>query len=214
VTDAAPGEPRSFLPSWPVYHRHLLGRLVWAVPLMLLCFLIAAPSVALGVIGLGSAVLGGGIALALYFGRTRVTVTGEQLRIRGPLRTRSWPRAAIATLVLLPLPGTRRATLYGVSPALSRMFSLSAATWEDADLDQIAEAIGAPIVKAPVGLAVVDIKERYPGTIGWAITHPWAVMLLVGGGAVLLTLALAVVSAVVLIGTGQVPMPVPSPTGS
>ena len=121
---------------------------------------------------------------------------------------------AIGTLVLLPLPGTRRPTLFGVSPALERMFQLSAEVWEHDDLEAIAEGIGAPIVHAPAGLEVVDITERYPGTVGWTTTHPWAVVLLVTVGMVLVMLAVAVISALVLMATGQLPMPVPSPTAT
>jgi hypothetical protein len=120
----------------------------------------------------------------------------------------------IGTLVFLPLPGTRRPTLYGVSPVLQRMFSLSAEVWSADELDTIAEAIGAPVVRAPAGLATVDITERYPGTIGWTTTHPWAVVLLITGGTVMIMLIVAVISAFVLVATGEIPMPGPTPTPS
>lgn len=215
MTDVPTGEPRQFHPSWPAFHRRLLARMVWLAPLLVLALLIAAwPSLGLALIGLGGALMLGGVALAVYFRRTRVTVADGELRIRGPLRTRRWPVHAISTLVFLPLPGTRRATLYGVSPVLERMFVLSAEVWDDEELEAIAEAIGAPIVRAPAGLAVVDITERYPGTIGWTTTHPWAVVLLITGGTVIVMLIVAVISAFVLVATGEIPMPGPTPTPS
>jgi hypothetical protein len=94
------------------------------------------------------------------------------------------------------------------------MFVLSAEVWDDEELEAIAEAIGAPIVRAPAGLAVVDITERYPGTIGWTTTHPWAVVLLITGGTVIVMLIVAVISAFVLVATGEIPMPGPTPSPS
>jgi hypothetical protein len=208
VSDAATGEPRQFHPSWPAFHRRMLARLVWLAPLLVLTLVIAAwPSFGLALIGVGSALLLVGVGLGLYFSRTRVTVADGELRIRGPLRTRRWPVHAIATLVLLPLPGTRRPTLYGVSPVLERMFSLSAEVWDDDDLEAIAEAIGAPLVHAPAGLALVDITERYPGTVGWTTRHPWLVVVLITAATMVVMLAVAVISALVLMATGQLPMP-------
>ena len=211
MTDAPAPERREFRPSWPAFHRRMLVRLVWFAPLLVLTLLIATwPSLGAGVVALGSAMLLGGIGMLVYFARTRVVVEAGELRIRGPLRTRRWPVHAIGTLVMLPLPGTRDATLYGVSPALERMFALSAQTWEQETLTELVEAIGAPVVRAPAGLAVVDIKERFPGTIGWTTTHPWALVLLVVGGTVLATLVVSVVVAAVMIATGQVPLPTPA----
>jgi hypothetical protein len=208
VSDAATGEPRQFHPSWPAFHRRMLARLVWLAPLLVLTLVIAAwPSFGLALIGVGGALLLVGVGLGLYFSRTRVTVADGELRIRGPLRTRRWPVHAIATLVLLPLPGTRRPTLYGVSPVLERMFSLSAEVWDDDDLEAIAEAIGAPLVHAPAGLALVDITERYPGTVGWTTRHPWLVVVLITAATMVVMLAVAVISALVLMATGQLPMP-------
>src|SRR5690606_20814818 len=138
------------------FHRRLLARMVWLAPLLVLALLIAAwPSLGLALVGLGGALVLGGVALAVYFSRTRVTVVDGELRIRGPLRTRRWPVHAISTLVFLPLPGTRRATLYGVSPVLERMFVLSAEVWDDDTHVAIAEPFGAPSVRYPAGLAVV-----------------------------------------------------------
>ena len=74
-------------------------------------------------------------------------------------------------------------------------------------ISRASEALGAPVVRAPAGLAVPDLKERYPGTIGWTTTHPWALVLLVVGGTVLVAFIVSVVIAAVLIATGQVPMP-------
>jgi hypothetical protein len=214
VSDTPSGEPRQFHPSWPAYHRRLLARLLWLAPLLVLALIIATlPSLGLALIGVGGALLLTGVGLAVYFARARVTVADGELRIRGPLRTRRWPVHTIGTLVFLPLPGTRRPTLYGVSPVLQRMFSLSAEVWSADELDAIAEAIGAPVVRAPAGLATVDITERYPGTIGWTTTHPWAVVLLLAGGTVIVMLIVAVVSAFVLVATGEIPVPTPTPTG-
>ena len=208
MTAAAPSEPREFRPSWPAFHRRMLGRLIWFGPLLVLMLLIAAwPSVGTAVIALGTAFVLGGIGMIVYFGRTRARVEAGELRIRGPLRTRRWPTYAIGTLVLLPLPGTRDATLYGVSPVLERMFSLSAQTWEQDELAELAEAIGAPVVRAPAGLTVADLRERYPGTIGWTTTHPWAVVLLVVGGVAIATFLVSLVVAAVMIATGQVQLP-------
>jgi hypothetical protein len=215
VSDTPPGDARQFHPSWPAFHRRLLARLVWLAPLLVLALLIAAwPSLGLALIGMGGVLVLTGVGLAVYFSRTRVTVADGELRIRGPLRTRRWPVNAVGTLVFLPLPGTRRASLYGVSPVLERMFALSSDAWEDDELEGIADAIGAPVVRAPAGLAVVDITERYPGTVGGATTHPWAVVLLITGATVILMLTVAVISAIVLVATGEIPLPAPSPTGS
>lgn len=212
MTDAAPAaEPREFRPSWASFHRRMLMRLLWLAPLLILTLIVAAwPSLGLALIVLGAGMLLAGLGLGLYFGRARVTVHERELRIRGPLRTRRIPVHTIATLVFVPLPGTRRATLYGVSPLLERMFSLSADAWDDAELEGIAEAVGAPIVRAPVGLTPVELTERYPGTIGWTTTHPWAVVLLLTGGIVLLMLVVAVIATAVMISSGQLPMPTPS----
>lgn len=209
--EPAPDAPRHFQPSWPAFHRRLLGRMLWLGPLLVLALLIAAwPSFGFALVGLGTTLLLGGIALAVYFARMRVSVEHGELRIRGPLRTRRWPVHAVATLVFLPLPGARRASLYGVSPALERMFTLSAEVWEDEQLEGVSEAIGAPVVRAPAGLTVADITERYPGTIGWATRRPWLLMALVTGGLMLLMLVLAVITTIVLVATGQVPLPVPT----
>lgn len=211
MTDAAPPERREFRPSWVAFHRRLLVRLIWLGPLLLLTLLIAAwPSIGTAFVALGAALVGSGIGFLLYFGRARALVEAGELRIRGALRTRRWPLHTIGTLVLLPLPGTREATLYGVSPVLERMFSLSAQTWEQETLRELAAAIGAPVVTAPPGLAVVDITERYPGTIGWTTTRPWLVVLLVVTAAVVTTLVVSLVIAAVLVASGQVPLPTPS----
>ncbi|MBN9141293.1 MAG: hypothetical protein J0H23_10755 [Micrococcales bacterium] len=211
MTDATAPDRHEFRPSWPAFHRRMLVRLVWLAPLLLLTLLIAAwPSLGTAFVALGAALVIAGIGFLLYFGRARVTIEAGELRIRGALRSRRWPLHAIGTVVLLPLPGTRESTLYGVSPVLERMFSLSAQTWEQETLEQLAEAVGAPVVHAPAGLAVIDIKERYPGTIGWTTTHPWALMLLVVGGAMAVTVVVSLVVAAVLLATGQVPLPTPN----
>lgn len=211
MTDAPAPERREFRPSWPAFHRRMLVRMVWFLPLLILTLLIAAwPSVGAAVIALGSGFVVGGVAAMLYFARTRAVVENGELRLRGPLRTRRWPTHAVTTLVMLPLPGTRDATLYGVSPVLERMFSLSAQTWEQQTLEELTEAIGSTVVRAPAGLTVAEIKERYPGTIGWTTTHPWAVVLLVVGGTLLVSFLISVVVAAVMIATGQVPMPTPA----
>ncbi|MFT4028649.1 MAG: hypothetical protein QM675_02135 [Protaetiibacter sp.] len=208
MTDALPGEPRVFRPSWPVFHRRMLVRLVWFSPLLLMALLLAAwPSVGLGIMALGTGLLLGGIGLAVYFGRTTVTIESGELRIRGPLRTRRWPLPAIATLVFVPLPGRRRASLYGVSPLLERMFALSAETWEEDELEGIAASIGAPVVRAPAGLTGPELQERYPGTVGWTTTRPWLFVLLLTCGTAVLMFAVAVVATIVLIATGQVTLP-------
>ncbi|PZQ92031.1 MAG: hypothetical protein DI534_03590 [Leifsonia xyli] len=212
MTDAAAPERREFRPSWPAFHRRLLIRLFWFAPFLLLVLVMVGwPSFGMALVALGGGLLLVGIALAAYFGRARVSIEAGELRIRGALRTRRWPLHRIGTLVLLPLPGTRDATLYGVSPALKRMFSLSAQVWPQETLEELAEAIGAPIVRAPAGLAVIDLKERYPGTIGWTTTHPWVLMLVVVGGVGVATVLVSLVIAFVLVATGQVPLP--SPTG-
>ncbi|MCS0500425.1 hypothetical protein [Protaetiibacter mangrovi] len=211
MTDAAPAEPRTFHPSWPAFHRRMLMRFLWLAPLLVFALVIAAwPSIGLALVVLGTGILLAGLGLLVYFARSRVTVESGELRIRGPLRTRRWPLHAVATLVFVPLPGARRATLYGVSPALERMFSLSAELWDEADLEALAGAIGASVVRAPAGLAPLELQERYPGTVGWTTTHPWLVVLLLTGGAMIVMIAVAVVVAAVLIATGQVPMPSPS----
>jgi hypothetical protein len=208
VTDAVAREPREFRPSWPAFHRRLLVRFVWLAPLFVLTLMIAAwPSFGTALVTLGASLVIAGCCLALYFGRARASIDEGELRIRGMLRTRRWPLHAIGTIVLLPLPGTREATLYGVSPVLERMFVLSAQSWEQETLEQLAEATGAPVVRAPAGLAVIDLTERYPGTIGWTTKHPWALMLLVVGGAAVVTLVVSIIVAAVLVANGQVQLP-------
>ncbi|HLU63853.1 MAG TPA: hypothetical protein VKY66_04920 [Protaetiibacter sp.] len=210
--EPSPADARHFRPSWPAFHKRMLARMLWLGPLLVLALLIAAwPSFGFALIGLGATMLLGGTGLAVYFARTRVTVAHGELRIRGPLRTRRWPLHAVGTLVFVPLPGAPHAGLYGVSPGIERMFALSAEAWEHAELEAIAEAIGAPVVRAPTGLTVAEITERYPATIGWAIRRPWLLMLTVAGALMLLMIVLAVISAAVLVATGQVPMPVPTP---
>jgi hypothetical protein len=208
MTDAAPGEPRVFRPSWPAFHRRMLVRLVWLAPLLVLTLIVAAwPRVGLALIALGTGLLLAGIGLAVYFARSRVVVEAGEVRIRGPLRTRRWAAHSVATLVFVPLPGRRQATLYGVSPVLERMFALSAEVWEQEELEAIAEAIGSPVVRAPAGLAAAELKERYPGTVGWTTTHPWLLVLLLTASTVVLMFALAVVATIVLLSTGQVTLP-------
>jgi len=215
VTDADPGVPREFRPSWPHFHRRLLVRLVWAAPLFVIMLVIAAwPSVGVALISLGAAMVTGGLGCMAYFARTRVTVADGELRIRGPLRTRRWQLGSIGTLVFVPLPGSRRATLFGVSPVLERMFSLSVETWEDETLERLADAVGAPVVHAPAGLAAVDLAARYPGTVGWTVTRPWLLLVLVTAGMLALMLLVGVIATVVLVATGQVPLPTTVPTGT
>jgi hypothetical protein len=211
VTDAAAGEPREFRPSWPVFHRRMLRRLVWLAPLFVLVVLIAAgPSLSLAIMALGAALVLAGVGFAVYFARTRAMVADGELRIRGPLRTRRWHVQAIGTLVFVPLPGTRQPTLYGVSPVLERMFSLSPEVWEEHVLEELAEAIGAPVVRAPAGLPAAELAARYPGTVGWTTTRPWLVLLLLMGGTVLLMMIVGIIMTAVLVATGQVPLPTPS----
>jgi hypothetical protein len=62
-------------------------------------------------------------------------------------------------------------------------------------------------VHAPAGLALVDITERYPGTVGWTTRHPWLVVVLITAATMVVMLAVAVISALVLMATGQLPMP-------
>ena len=213
MTEDAPAEPRVFHPSWRRFHRRLLVRMVWLAPLLALALVVAAwPSLGAGLIAIGGALLIAGVGFAVYFSRARVTIADGELRIRGPVRTRRWPLHAIATLVLLPLPGTRHPTLYGVSPVLERMFSLSPETWEPDELEAIAEAAGAPVVHAPAGLAIVDIGERYPGTIGWTTTHPWAFMALITAAAVVGMLAVTVLTTLLLLATGELQLPTPGAT--
>ncbi|AYF98580.1 hypothetical protein [Protaetiibacter intestinalis] len=208
MTDAAPGEPRTFHPSWPAFHRRMLVRLLWLAPLLLVAVMVAAwPSFGLALVVLGAGILLTGLGLAVYFARAQASVADGELRIRGVLHTRRWSVHSIGALVFVPLPGTRRPTLYGVSPVRERMFALSAELWEDAELEQLATAIGAPIVRAPAGLTAIDLTERYPGTIGWTTRHPWLVVALLTGGTVVLMLTVAVISTIVLIATGQVTLP-------
>lgn len=212
--DASPGAPRHFEPSWQHYHRRLLRRMLWFGPLLLLALLFASPSFGFAFIGLGTVMLLGGMMLSVYFARMRVSVEHGELRIRGPLRTRRWPVHAVATLVFLPLPGSARPNLYGVAPTLERLFVLSAETWKESDLEGIADAVGATVVRAPVGLTVAEITERYPGTIGWTTRRPWLFMLLMTGLLMLFVLVIAVITAAALVASGQVPLPVPTPTAT
>lgn len=214
-TDAAPDNAHVFQPAWRHFHRRLLVRMIWLAPLGVIAVIVASwPSLGTALIAIGAVLVIAGVGFAIYFSRMRVTVRDGELRIRGPFRTRRWPVHAIATLVLLPTPGTREPTLYGVAPTLERMFSLTPSAWSVDELDAIAEATGVSIARAPAGLSVDDITERYPGTIGWGTRHPWAVIALAMGGAVVAMLAVTVVTAVLLVATGQVDLPLPTPTGT
>lgn len=201
-------EPRRFHPSWPAFHRRALARMLFLGPLLLLTLLIASwPRIGLAFLLVGGGLVIWGTAAAVYFARTRASVADGVLRIRGPLRTRRWSLPAVGTLVFVPMPGSRLATLYGVSPVLERMFSLSGDAWEQEELESLAEAIGAPIVRAPAGLPPRELQERFPGTVGWTSTRPWLVVLLLAVGSVALMLVATLVVAAILVASGEVPLP-------
>lgn len=220
MTDAADvtAEQQEFRPSWAAFHRRLMSRMLLLGPLLVVIVLVASwPSIGLALITLGAAMALGGIAFAAYFGRTRLRVEGSMVRFRGPLRTRGWVRGDIAALVFVPTPGQppvppgrerpTSATLYAVSPLNERLFWLSGDFWERDELDRIAQAVGSPVHEAPKGLSAQDVRERFPGTVGWTNVHPWRLALLLAGIAMVLMFTVVVATTVVLIATGQVQLP-------
>jgi hypothetical protein len=217
-TAAAATAVPEFRPSWAAFHRRLLARMLLVGPLLVIVLIVATwPSVGLAVMMVGATLALGGLALAVYFGRTSARIEGSTIRVRGPFRTRRWSFADIADLVLVPQPGTppsppgrerpTPATLYAVSHLHERLFWLSGDFWERPVLDEVAAAIGAPLHEVPRGLPAQEVQQRYPGTVGWTVVRPWLFALLVAVGAALLMLVVSIVAAVVLIATGQVQLP-------
>ena len=218
MTDDAAAEEAPELdarPSWARFHRRLLARMLLMGPLVVLMAVIAMwPSVGLALVLIGGGMVLGGLALAVYFARTRVRVGAREIRVRGPLRTRRWALRDIGTIVFVPPLGApagteiaRMATLYAVAPSLERMFSLSAGLWEADDLEAIAERIGAPVVRAPAGIPPAELRARYPGTVGALATRPWLVMLLLAAGTVFAMVIALVIAMIVLYATGQSSLP-------
>lgn len=216
MADAA-GVPE-FRPSWAAFHRRLLSRMLLVGPLLLILLILAAwPSLGLAFLMVGAAFALGGVALAVYFGRVSARIEGPTIRIRGPLRTRSWSFGDIAALVLVPQPGAPPsppgrerpipATLYAVSHLHERLFWLSGAFWERPVLDEIAKAIGAPLHEVPRGLPAQDVQSRYPGTVGWTVVRPWLFALVVAVSAAVLMFVVLLIASIVLIATGQVQLP-------
>lgn len=217
MTEAA-AEPSEFRPSWAAFHRRLLARMLLLGPLFLMVLIVAAwPSLGLALVLVGAGVAAGGIALAAYFGRVSVRFEGAVIRVRGPLRTRSWSFGDIAALVMVPYagtpptpPGRERvvpATLYAVSHEYTRLFKLSGDFWERPVLDEIARSIDAPLHEVPRGLPAQEIQARYPGTLGWAAVRPWLFALVLAVSAAVLMLIVMVVTTFVLISTGQLQLP-------
>jgi|GEM_PF-1571416 len=216
-TADAPAPPE-FRPSWAAFHRRLLARMLLLGPLLLIVLIVAAwPSLGLALVMLGGAMALGGIALAGYFGRASVRIDGGTIRVRGPLRTRSWSLGDIASLVMVPRPGTPPtppgrerpipATLYAVSHLHERLFWLSGDLWERSSLDDIARATGLTVHEVPRGLSAQDVQTRYPGTVGWTTVRPWLFALVVAVSAALLMLIILVITSIVLVATGQVQLP-------
>ena len=219
MTEAAAVERQEFRPSWAAFHRRLLARMLLVGPLFLIVLIIAAwPSLGLALVLVGAGMALGGIALAAYFGRVSVRFEGSVIRVRGPLRTRSWSFGDIAALVMVPYagapptpPGRERpvpATLYAVSHGHERLFRLSGDFWERPVLDEIARTIDAPLHEVPRGLPAQDIQTRYPGTVGWTAVRPWLFALVLAVSAAVLMLIVVVIASFVLIATGQVQLPV------
>lgn len=213
---ASTTEIREFRPSWTTFHRRLLGRLLLLGPLLLLVVLVAAPSIGLALVMLGAVSVLGGLGLAVYFGRMRVSVLPDRVRVHGALRTRSWTRDEPAAAVFLPQPGpalvppgAERATLYLVSREDSRLFRLGSGTWERTVLDELATAIGAPVIIVPPGLTAEEIRDRYPGTIGWTAVHPWLVAFVLAASVPVLMFVTIILIRVVLVATGQLQLPLP-----
>ncbi|TXK17020.1 hypothetical protein [Homoserinibacter sp. GY 40078] len=209
MTDAP---TRTFLPSWSVFHRRLLGRMLIVGPvLILVIFVLSWPSLGLGLLMLGATLTIGGVALAIYFGRVRVDAEGDTLRVRGPFLTRSWIRHDIAAVVFVPLPGppgpVRPATLYAVSRLNERLFWLSGTFWEREALDEVSAAIGAPVHEVPPGLPAREIQERYPGTVGWTSVRPWLLALVLAASAGVAMFLVLVITTLVLIATGELQLP-------
>lgn len=208
---------RDFRPSWPAFHRRLARRMLLLGPLVVVIVLVASwPSLGLAFMMLGASLTVGGIVLAVYFGRARVRVEGTTVHVRGSFRSRSWSRTDIAALVLVPQPGLSAgpgapaATLYAVSPAHERLFWLSGDFWERTELDEVAAAIAVPVVAVPKGLLAEEIRQRYPGTVGWTAVHPWLFALLVAGVASAVMLVSIVITSAVLIATGELQLPSPA----
>lgn len=222
MTDAGAGAAAvavpEFRPSWAAFHRRLLARMLLAGPLFVILLFVATwPSLGLAVVMIGAALALGGLALAVYFGRTSARIDGTTIRVRGPFRTRTWSFVDIAALVMVPQPGApptppgreraTTATLYAVSHLHERLFWLSGDFWERPVLDEIAAAIGAPLHEVPRGLPAAEVQQRYPGTVGWTVVRPWLFALVIAVAGALLLLAVSIVAAFVLIATGQVHLP-------
>lgn len=221
MTDAetadTPAVPE-FRPSWAAFHRRLLTRMLLVGPLFLILLIVAVwPSLGLALVMVGAAMALGGIALAVYFGRVSVRVEGKAIRIRGPLRTRSWSLGDIASLVLVPQAGTpptppgrerpTPATLYAVSHLHERLFWLSGDFWERSVLDEIVKAVGVTVHEVPRGLPAQEVRMRYPGTVGWTVVRPWLFALVLAVSAALLMLVVVIITSIVLLATGQVQLP-------
>ncbi|QEO10591.1 hypothetical protein [Protaetiibacter larvae] len=208
---------REFQPSWAAFHRRFLARMLMLGPLLLLVVIVAAwPSIGLALVLLGAAGVLGGLGLAVYFGRVRVTVQPGRVTVRGPLRTRSWRTDELAAAVLVPQPGaalmrpgSATATLYLVSVDDRRLFWLSGGLWERDALDELAAAIGVQVITVPPGLLAEEIRDRYPGTIGWTAVHPWLFALVLAASAAAVMFIVLVLTTVVLIATGELQLPTP-----
>ena len=202
-----------FRPVWKGFHRRLWRRWALLFPLtILILFIASGDQLGFAFLAIGMPMVVGGLIASLYFGRARVWFEGTTLRVRGALRTRAWSTADIARLVFVPQPGTlpgrpAPATLYAVTALDERLFWLSADVWEKAQLEEIAERVGAPVHHVPTGLMPKEINERFPGTIGWTALRPWLFAIVVSAGAFLTFTVFSIVTVAIMLASGQLSLP-------
>ncbi|MEP7762671.1 hypothetical protein [Sanguibacter sp. 25GB23B1] len=127
-------------------------------------------------IGLVTALLALGGTL-VHITRARVRTGGSTVTHRTFLGSTSFARADIGEVVLAPY----RSTLTDRSVAVNlvaldqqgeRLLRLGSASWQPADLERLAHALGpTPVVHTDV-VGARALAERHPGSVSWAERHP------------------------------------------
>lgn len=185
-----PPTPAAIRPAATVFARRALVGLAVLWPLLV--FRLEVASHRLG-FPLAVLIAGGtlgvlGLVAGAYFLNVRVTVTDDEVTVRGLTgRRRRWPRRSVQGCVLVSVlvEGSPRLDRVIVvhGPNHQTLFTLNGALWDERAVRSLTRALGyrhaeTATFKGP--LTRQEYLERYPGVAPFGYKHFWAVVL-VGG---------------------------------
>jgi hypothetical protein len=146
-----------------------------------------------------AAAMGAGFAALVVvvlgaFLRSRVTLTADEVVVRGVVITRRRARSRVAGVVraTFTLPrGGPTDNLFLVDADGGLVVRVHGRPFARADLDRLVRALGVPCDGVDRPVTAKEFGKSYPGLVPWAERHPYRLGLAIGGSTIVAVVALA-----------------------